>query len=189
MEYFSRPRHDGCACFSGNMRAQMASNKIASRIMLSFILLCAKLERTIDRAVSVQEIEQFGPFVLASNSKLQQKVSHEGPISTCGCKSHAMLNQSKIHIYIYICSPSLQHANMHILPIYPEQFLGNDCENRKIQKSKSSKIQEPQNPKIKKKQDSVDVKSFGFLDFFLIFGFLDFWVFWMFGFLELSFLL
>ena len=32
-------------------------------------------------------------------------------------------------------------------------------------------------------QDSVDVKGFGFLDFW-IFGFLDFWIFGIFGFLD-----
>ena len=54
----------------------------------------------------------------------------------------------------------VRHAKMHILHIYPEQLLGNDCENRKIQKSKNIKTQ-----KFKKMQDSVNIKSFGFLDF------------------------
>ena len=51
----------------------------------------------------------------------------------------------------------------------------------KIEKSKNPKIQKSK----KKMQASVDVKSFGFLDFwildFWIFGFLDFWIF---GFLD-----
>ena len=80
-----------------------------------------------------------------------------------------------IYIYIHICSPPLRHAKMHILPIYPEQLLGNDCENPKIQKSS--------NPK--KLQDSVDVNSFGCFAFWSL-GFLDFWIleFWRFLILE-----
>ena len=79
------------------------------------------------------------------------------------------------HIYIYVYAhPPQRHAKMHILPIYPEQLLGNDCENPKIQESKNLKIQKSKNPK--KMQDSVDVRSFGFLDFFY-FRFLGFWIF------------
>ena len=87
-----------------------------------------------------------------------------------------------VQVYKYACStPRLRHAEMHILPIYPEQLLGNDCENPKskdlkiqkpknpkMQRSKNLKIQESKNPKIqksKKLQDYVDVKSFGVLDF------------------------
>ena len=72
------------------------------------------------------------------------------------------------------------------------------CRTQKIKKSKKTKTQKSQNPNIQKSknqkihksknqkktmQDAVDVKSFGFLDFwifrcldFLIFGFLEGWV-------------
>ena len=43
-----------------------------------------------------------------------------------------------MYIYIYAHPPPLRHAKMNILPIYPEQLLGNDCENLKIQKSKNT---------------------------------------------------
>ena len=108
-----------------------------------------------------------------------------------------------IYIYIYICSPPPRHAKMHNLPIYPEQLLGNDCENPKIQKSqnptipqsknptiqksKKPKIQQSKNPKNQKsKKPKIQksknpkiiarfrrCKSFGLLDFW-IFGFLEF---------------
>ena len=74
----------------------------------------------------------------------------------------------------------LRHAKMHILHIYPQQLLRNDWENKKIQKSKNPKMQRTSNTLTIQTflQDSVDVKSFGFLDFrsfvFRIFGFLGF---------------
>ena len=53
----------------------------------------------------------------------------------------------------YAHSPPLRHAKMHILPIYPEQLFGNDCEN-------------PKNPKLFTSTESCKM--------FWIFGFLDF---------------
>ena len=77
--------------------------------------------------------------------------------------------------------------------------------NKKIQKSKNPKTQKPKNPQIPnskiqksknpqskspktKMQDSVDVNSFGFLEFWF-FRLLDFWIFgcldfWNVGFLD-----
>ena len=87
-------------------------------------------------------------------------------------------------LFICICSPPPRHAKMHILPIYPSQLLGNDCENPKIQKSKNLKIQKskkPQiqkskNPKIKKSKNQKMQKNARFrrCKKFWIFGILEF---------------
>ena len=115
------------------------------------------------------------------------------PLKTLRAAEHTadLSPYSYIYVYIYICSPPLRHAKMHILPVYPQQFLGErlrksknpkiqnpkNLKIQKFQKSKNLKIQKTKNPKIQKKlQDSVDVKSFGFLQFW-IFRFLDFGIF------------
>ena len=58
----------------------------------------------------------------------------------------------------------------------------NDCKNPKIQKSKNPKLQQSKNRNVL--QDSVDVKSFGFLDCSI----LDFLYFWIVGILDFCFL-
>ena len=77
-----------------------------------------------------------------------------------------------LYTYIYICSRPLRHAEMHFL--CPDIRRATDPEIPKIQKSKNPNVQTLL-------QDSVDVKSFGFLDF----RFLDFWNF---GFLNVCIL-
>ena len=80
------------------------------------------------------------------------------------------------YIYIYICmvtppttrTPLKNTVNTDTNAIFPNPILElflqieNKCKTQKIQKTK-------------KKQDSVDVKSFGFLDFSNV-GMLDFWM-------------
>ena len=85
-----------------------------------------------------------------------------------------------LYVYIYRCSPCpTARVRMHILPIYPEQLLGNDCQNPRIQKSKT--------PKTQKIQKSKTFHIYGilhcFLDFWIL-GFLFFLDFWILGFLD-----
>ena len=60
---------------------------------------------------------------------------------------HTHTHAHDMCIYIYMLTPPVRHAKMHILAIYPEQLSGNDCENRKIQKSKNPKVQKSKDPK------------------------------------------
>ena len=86
-----------------------------------------------------------------------------------------------IYIYIYMLTSPPRHAEMHILPIYPQQLSGSD---ERLQKSKTPKLQA-------RFRRFEKLWIFGFLDVWL-FGCLDFWIFrflefWIFGFLDCFF--
>ena len=83
------------------------------------------------------------------------------------------------HTHTRTCSPPCDTQKMHILPIYPQQLLGNDCQNPKIQKSKTFYIYGI----LHVFWIFVFVLIFGFLDFWFL-GFLDFGIFGIWDFLN-----
>ena len=107
-------------------------------------------------------------IILKSKDRKNSRKYCKFPIKT---QVGASWGGDRIYIYIY-SPPALRHTEMHLLvPRYPHSHRATDPEIQKIQKSKKSNFL----------QDSVDVKSFGFLDFW-IFGVLDVWIFgWLYS--------